>query len=263
MFTLGSAVHPEPLYNHQTIANPVGIEAARPLLQVLAPLSQLCLLVVVVGSAASILVRFRRAGAGTPAAQVAGLRGDRGHSGAAAGLSGVGRLGGGSGRGADGGRVHPGGDRGGHPAVPAVRHRPADQPHPGLRAAHRPAGRGVCDRGVRRWPPTRSGPPATRSLAVAASTLAVAASFQPLRHRIQRLVDRRFNRSRYNAVRTVETFSGRLREEIDLDSLSAELLASSTRRCSRPGIAMDTTYRHQAASSTERLGKGNIAYAGQ
>ena len=63
------------------------------------------------------------------------------------------------------------------------------------------------------------------SLVVAAGTLAVAAAFQPLRRRVQALVDRRFNRRRHDAARTVEGFAVRLRDQVDLDVLNRELLA--------------------------------------
>lgn len=65
------------------------------------------------------------------------------------------------------------------------------------------------------------------NMAVAAATLAVAAAFQPARRRVQSVVDRRFNRARYDAERIIRSFAERLREPVDVDDVRDDLLATA------------------------------------
>jgi hypothetical protein len=90
------------------------------------------------------------------------------------------------------------------------------------------------------------------SLVVAAVTLVVAAVFQPLRRAIQRAVDRRFNRRAYDAAATIEAFATRLRQQVDADALTAELLAvvDHTVQPTRASLWLRTAGESAGASGT-------------
>jgi len=220
---LVTAFDPGPLEDYPTLPNPYGVDS--PLLEPLAGLSVLLLLIGMVGSAASLVVRFRRA-QGERRMQIKWL--------ALAGV--VAAL------------IVPisviGSDLWGASAtnvacmlgvlclplaagVAILRYRLYDIDvvinralvYGALTAALAAAYLGC----VLLLQLALSPLTADSGLAVAASTLAVAAMFRPARARVQAAVDRRFYRHRYDAAQTLEAFSGRLREELDLDALDASL----------------------------------------
>jgi hypothetical protein len=86
-------------------------------------------------------------------------------------------------------------------------------------------------------------------VAVAASTLAAAALFNPLRRRVQRVVDRRFNRARYDAERTVAAFAARLKDAVDLDAVQDDLAGVAER-------ALEPAHISVWISPPERRGGG-------
>ena len=90
------------------------------------------------------------------------------------------------------------------------------------------------------------------TLAVAASTLAAFALFQPIRGRVQRAVDRRFDRARYDSQRTVDAFADRLRSNVDLESLGASLSATAADAVRPTGAWVWLRYRATPVTIAER-----------
>lgn len=96
-------------------------------------------------------------------------------------------------------------------------------------------------------------------LVVAVSTLGAAAAFRPIRRRVQTVVDRRFHRSRYDAERLVGTFSARLRDEVDLATVAAELVATSSTSLRPASISLWTGAPPERGNGSGTLGTYNGA----
>jgi hypothetical protein len=258
VWLLGSVVHPAPLYpEYPGIGNPLAIPVLpRPLLDAAIPLAGAVVLVALVVGAGSLVGRFRRA-RGVERQQLRWLA-------LAAGLAAVALL---------AAIATLMGDLGSNLLDAAL----------GVCAALLPLATGAAilryrlydiDRiisrtiayglltvllgfayagvvlGLGRLLPQGSG------LVVAAATLAVAAVFQPARRRIQAGVDRRFNRRRYDSAQTITVFSARLREQVDLDTLSVELLAvvEQTMQPTQASLWLRPTGHPTAAART--VGRG-------
>ena len=111
-----------------------------------------------------------------------------------------------------------------HPTLPTVGHRYHHQSHPGLWYTDCLTGPGLFWSNLCLQYLLRGIISQNNDVAIVVSTLAIAALFQPLRHRLQQFIDRRFYRRKYDAAKTLEAFSATLRNEVDLGQLQQHLL---------------------------------------